>query len=70
MGPIEHKAINPKESLEEFFLERDAAKPIPMAKINGTDIGPVVTPPESKAKGIISFFDINSINISIITTLM
>ena len=58
IGPIEHKATRPKLSFLDFCL---AVKPIPIAKINGTDIGPVVTPPESNDRGIISLPDINNI---------
>ena len=47
-----------------LFLVKLFENPIPIANINGTDIGPVVTPPESNAKGIISFFDINNIIIN------
>ena len=62
----EHKATKPKLSLAELFLGLERENPIPIAKINGTDIGPVVTPPESKANGTISFFDINNISNSVI----
>ena len=45
-------AIRPKESDCEFLSLRREVKPMPSAMINGTVIGPVVTPPESKATGI------------------
>ena len=51
IGPTEHIATIPKLSLRPPFLFTDA-RPIPSAIRNGTVIGPVVTPPESKAAGI------------------
>ena len=48
-GPMEHRAIRPKESSEAFLSLRMAAMPTPKLMINGTVMGPVVTPPESKA---------------------
>ena len=51
IGPILHKDTKPKLSSPEcLFLLVDAI-PAPSAMINGTVIGPVVTPPESKAVG-------------------
>lgn len=47
MGPMEHSAIKPKLSLEEFLSSLDKAIPNPNAIIKGT----VVTPPESKDTG-------------------
>ena len=44
-------AIKPKLFSCEFFALLIAAIPAPRAIINGTVIGPVVTPPESKAVG-------------------
>ena len=51
IGPMEHNATRPKESLLEFLSLRTAARPMPKAMIKGTVMGPVVTPPESKAAG-------------------
>ena len=51
MGPMEHRAMRPKESLLEFLSLRTAARPMPRAMMKGTVMGPVVTPPESKAAG-------------------
>ena len=49
MGPTEHRATRPKESLAAWRSFRMAAMPTPSAMIKGTVMGPVVTPPESKA---------------------
>ena len=49
MGPIEHSATRPKLSPPAFLSLRTAQTPTPSAMINGTVMGPVVTPPESKA---------------------
>ncbi len=49
MGPILDNATRPKLSLAEFLSVRREARPMPMAMIKGTVMGPVVTPPESKA---------------------
>ena len=49
IGPTEHKAIKPKLFSLESLPPIVWAIPIPRAIINGTVIGPVVTPPESKA---------------------
>ena len=49
MGPMEQRAISPKLSWEECLVPRNAETPTPKAMIKGTVIGPVVTPPESKA---------------------
>ena len=62
---MEHRATRPKLSFLDFFLDLELENPIPIANINGTVIGPVVTPPESKATGTISLLEINSIIISI-----
>ena len=42
-------ATRPKLSLEEFLSVRREARPTPIAMMKGTVMGPVVTPPESKA---------------------
>ena len=52
IGPTEQRAVNPNPSVSEFLLFPSVATPVPMAIIKGTLIGPVVTPPESKASGI------------------
>ena len=49
MGPTEHNATRPKLSFSACLSLRTAENPIPNAIINGTVIGPVVTPPESNA---------------------
>ncbi len=49
MGPIEQRATRPKLSDSAFASLRIFETPTPSARINGTVIGPVVTPPESKA---------------------
>ena len=49
IGPIEHRATRPKESLSAFLSLRMADTPTPSASIKGTVMGPVVTPPESNA---------------------
>ena len=49
IGPIEHNATSPKLSFSESLFPRIDAAPTPSAIMNGTVIGPVVTPPESKA---------------------
>ena len=49
MGPTEHSATRPKESSAAVLSLRMAVMPRPKAMIKGTVIGPVVTPPESKA---------------------
>ena len=46
-GPIELKATKPKLSSSSFLL-LTTEKPSPNAMSSGTEIGPVVTPPESK----------------------
>ena len=51
MGPILQRETRPKLSSPECLLPRFAAIPAPNAIINGTVIGPVVTPPESNAVG-------------------
>ena len=52
---MEHREIRPKLSSSACLSLRTAAKPIPSAMINGTVIGPVVTPPESNATAVKSF---------------
>ena len=49
MGPTEQREIRPKLSLEALSSLRIEEMPTPKAMMNGTVIGPVVTPPESKA---------------------
>ena len=49
MGPMEQSATRPKLSSAAWRSERMAATPTPSAMIKGTVMGPVVTPPESKA---------------------
>ena len=49
IGPTEQSPIKPNESSSAFSLERALDTPSPKAIINGTVIGPVVTPPASKA---------------------
>ena len=49
MGPMEHRATRPKLSDLAFSSLRMEATPTPRAMMKGTVMGPVVTPPESKA---------------------
>ena len=49
MGPMEQSATRPKLSASAFLSLRMEATPTPSAMMKGTVIGPVVTPPESKA---------------------
>ena len=49
MGPTLERATMPKLSSWEVLSPRVEAIPMPSAIINGTVMGPVVTPPESKA---------------------
>ena len=49
IGPTEESATRPKLSSAAWRSLRIAAMPTPNAMMNGTVIGPVVTPPESKA---------------------
>lgn len=49
MGPTLHRATRPKLSSWDSRSPRMEAMPMPKAIIKGTVIGPVVTPPESKA---------------------
>ena len=49
MGPMLHSATRPKLSLSAFLSPRTAVRPRPSAMMNGTVMGPVVTPPESNA---------------------
>ena len=46
---MEHRPTRPNESAFAFSSERIEATPTPSAMMNGTVIGPVVTPPESNA---------------------
>jgi len=55
IGPTEQRATRPKLSLPEFLLLPMEERPTPRAMMNGTVIGPVVTPPESKATARKSF---------------
>ena len=45
---MEHSATRPKLSSLAFSSLRMEATPTPSAMMNGTVMGPVVTPPESK----------------------
>ena len=65
IGPIEHRATRPKVSSSACLSLRIAAIPTPNAIINGTVIGPVVTPPESNAIAKKSF-GTKRVNIKII----
>ena len=49
MGPTLHSATKPKLSLALSLSLRAAERPTPNARMKGTVIGPVVTPPESNA---------------------
>ena len=49
MGPTEQRATRPKLSSAAWRSLRMAATPTPSAMMKGTVMGPVVTPPESKA---------------------
>ena len=49
IGPTELRATRPKLSSPAWLSLRTEATPTPSAIIKGTVIGPVVTPPESKA---------------------
>ena len=49
IGPTEHRATRPKLSFSACLSERMDETPTPSAMMNGTVIGPVVTPPESNA---------------------
>ena len=50
-GPIEASATNPKPSVVDVLPLIVDATPTPKARIKGTVIGPVVTPPASKEIG-------------------
>ena len=52
IGPIEHNAVRPNPSVSAPLSLLIAATPVPIAIMKGTLIGPVVTPPESNAKGM------------------
>ena len=49
IGPTEQSATSPKLSASALLSLRIFATPTPSASMNGTVIGPVVTPPESNA---------------------
>ena len=49
MGPTLHSATRPKLSSAPSGPVREAERPTPSAMMNGTVMGPVVTPPESNA---------------------
>ena len=49
IGPIEHSATRPKLSASARSSLLTLETPSPIARMNGTVIAPVVTPPESKA---------------------
>ena len=51
-GPTEQSAIDPKLFSPSFLVENVEAMPMPSAIMNGTVIGPVVTPPESNASAV------------------
>ena len=51
IGPTEHSATRPKLFSVLCLSPRTAEIPTPNAMMNGTVIGPVVTPPESNASG-------------------
>ena len=51
MGPTEQSATRPKLFSLLLRSPKTPAIPTPRAMIKGTVIGPVVTPPESKARG-------------------
>ena len=55
MGPTLQRATRPKLFSWAFFAVLIMAIPAPKAMIKGTVMGPVVTPPESKATGMKSF---------------
>ena len=50
IGPMEHIAIRPKLFSSTLRPPSVIAMPTPSAIMKGTVIGPVVTPPESKAR--------------------
>ena len=52
IGPILQRAVIPKESALPSLFLRAAETPAPSDMMNGTVIGPVVTPPESKESGL------------------
>ncbi|CDC75516.1 unknown [Candidatus Colimorpha enterica] len=49
IGPIEQRATRPKLSASARLSLRTFETPTPSARMKGTVMGPVVTPPESKA---------------------
>ena len=57
---MEHRPTRPKLSALAFSSLRMDATPTPRAMMNGTVIGPVVTPPESKATERMSASDRNA----------
>ena len=50
-GPMEARATKPKLSLRELLPPKTEVRLTPRARMKGTVIGPVVTPPESKDIG-------------------
>jgi len=52
IGPTLHRATRPKVSSCESLSPRSEVMPTPIARMNGTVMGPVVTPPESKPTGM------------------
>ena len=66
IGPMLESATRPKLSLAEFLSLLIEARPTPIAMMNGTVIGPVVTPPESNATEIKSLGMKNEMPISIV----
>ena len=57
---MEHRPTRPNESAFAFSSERIEATPTPSAMMNGTVIGPVVTPPESNATARMPWSDKNA----------
>ena len=60
MGPMEQSATRPKLSFALCLSLRMAETPTPIAMMNGTVIGPVVTPPESNATARMPWSDKNA----------
>ena len=65
IGPTEQSATNPNEFSFPFLPPKVVAIPTPNAIINGTVIGPVVTPPESNASGKSDHLSISISNLSL-----
>ena len=53
-GPSEDRATIPKLSVPSLLVLTPLVIPLPRLSMKGTVMGPVVTPPESKATGAIS----------------